>query len=334
MKILHVHNVAFVATTLVDALNNTEGVDAIFFERERYSEGVFNHFKNMIKFKKLVHEEKPDIIHVHYLPTSLYALFARKGFILHVHGSDIRGLSNISKKYCIKEKIYRRFKKYILGKAQLVFYSTPDLKKDVEVIREDAVFIPNPVKVKVFMKEDYKIKENEIKLLFFSSLSDAKGADIAFQALKEIKKIYGEKIIITCINFGKEKEKYNKYDFINYVNKVKHEDINNFLLQFDIIIGQLKSGGIGVSELEVMMLGIPLISYFKYNEFYPEQCPLISCESPDKIINEINTILYNKKFIEEISRKQYDWVVKYHSSNNVVLKILECYKSILQLCGE
>ena len=329
MKILHVHNVAFVGTTLVDALNNTENIKAIFFERERFSKGMVIHLKNMIKFRSFVNKKNPDIIHIHYLPTSLYALFAGKKFILHLHGSDIRGLSITSKEYCVREIIYRKFKKYILRKAQLVFYSTPNLKKDVDVVRKDAIFIPNPIKIKTILKKEVGELKKTIDILFFAALSDHKGADIAFPAFEKIKSIYNDKVNIVCINFGKEKEKYNKYSFVRCVEKIKHENINDFLNEFDIIIGQLKVGAIGVSELEVMGLGIPLISNFKYNDFYQEECPLISCGSSEEVINAIQELFTNEKFRLDTSRKQFEWVCKYHKDINVVFKLINNYKAVL-----
>ncbi len=328
MKIIHVHNVAFVATTLVDGLNSLDDTEAIFFEREAYSAGFWVHFKNMISFRKLIKKEKPDIVHIHYLPTSLYAFFAGTKYILHVHGSDVRGLSDNSKTYSIRERIYRKFKIYVLKKAQLVFYSTPDLKRDVEVARKDAIFIPNPVKDNNVLKKKYEFKDDKINILFFASLSDQKGADIAFPALKELADIYGNKINIVCINFGYQKDKYNKCEFVNYVEKVSHKDIDKFISQFDIIVGQLKAGAIGVSELEVMMQGIPLVSNFKYNEFYPEECPLISCDNSADVVKEVQRLIEDEELRKEVAEKQFEWVNKYHKDRNVALKLLDIYRTI------
>ncbi len=328
MKIIHVHNVAFVATTLVDALNSLDNVEAIFFEREAYNVGLWTHLKNMISFKKLIKKEKPDIVHIHYLSTSLYALFAKTKYVLHVHGSDVRGLSDTSKTYSIKERIYRKCQIYALKKAELVFYSTPNLKKDVETVRKDAIFIPNPVKGNNVYKEEHEFKNGKINILFFAALWEHKGADIAFPALKELANIYGDKINIVCINFGYQKDKYNKYEFVNYVDKVPHKDINQFISQFDIIIGQLKAGAIGVSELEVMMQGIPLVSNFKYNEFYPEECPLISCDNSVDVVKSVQRLIEDVELRKEVAEKQFEWVNKYHKDTSVALKLRGIYETI------
>lgn len=328
MKIIHVHNVAFVATTLVDALNKTTDIEAIFFERERYSLGFRVHFKNMILFRKLIKKENPDIVHIHYLPTSLYALFARADYILHVHGSDVRGMSGNIKSHKIKNILLKKFKIYALKKAQLIFYSTPDLKNDIEKIRKDSIFIPNPVKNSEIVKKDYLLKKDKVNILFFASLLSEKGADIAFVVLKILAGIYKERINIVCINFGKDKEKYNKYEFVNYINKIDHTEINRFIIQFDIIIGQLKAGAIGVSELEVMMHKIPLISNFKFNDFYPEKCPLISCDNAEDIVKAVQRLIENQELREELSEQQFQWVKKYHSDENIALKLVDIYKTI------
>ena len=328
MKIVHVHNVAYVATTLVDALNSICDTDAIFFERKAYSVGLWTHLRNMISFKKLLKKEKPNIVHVHYLSTSLYALFARTEYVLHVHGSDIRGLSDNLKTCSIKEKLSRKFKIYVLKKAQLVFYSTPNLKVDVDTVRKDAIFIPNPVKIESHSKKEYEFKDNKINILFFAALWERKGADIVFPALKELNDIYGVKINIVCLNFGYQKDNYNKYEFVNYIGKVPHKDINKLISQFDIIIGQLKVGAIGVSELEVMMHGIPLVSNFRYNEFYSEECPLISCDNSADVVKEVQKLIENIELRKEVAEKQLEWVNRYHSDMNVALKLLDIYNTI------
>lgn len=328
MKVMHIRDIAFVATTLVDALNSIEGVEAIFFDQKIYSMKIRDIIKNNFVYKKLMEKEEPDILHIHFLQTGLYVLLSKTYFIIHVHGSDVRGIKELISESNIKNKVFGILKKKLLKKAKLVLYSTPDLKNDLDDIRNDAIFLPNPVKQTNFIKTNYEFKDNRINLLFFSSLSDQKGADIAFPALEIIKGLYKEKVNIICINFGYQKEKYGNFDFVNYIDKVEHENIDKFISQFDIIIGQLKAGAIGVSELEVMMQGIPLISYFKYNEFYEEPCPLISCNTPEGVVNSVEELVKNESLRKEIGVKQVEWVNRYHSDRNVALELLNLYKQL------
>lgn len=328
MKIVHVHDVAFVATTLVDALNGIDDVEAIFFERESYNSGFWIHIKNMISFKKFIKKEKPNIVHIHYLPTSLYALFARTKYVLHVHGTDIRGLSNNSNAHTLKQKLMRQLKKYALKKADLVFYSTPNLREDVEAVRKDAIFIPNPVKISNPLEGEYKLESGKINILLFTALWERKGVDIAFPALKKLTEIYDNRINIIALDFGSERDKYNKYKFVNYRDKIAHEDINSFISQFDIVIGQLKVGAIGVSELEVMAHKRPLVSNFKYDEFYPEKCPLISCDNSKDVVKEVQKLIENAELRRKVAEKQFRWANKYHSDANIALKLVDIYKGI------
>lgn len=333
MKIIHFQNIAYVGSTLVNAFNNIEGVSAIFFDSASYTKNVkdkFRHFKKLIYIKKLISKEKPDILHVHYLTEAVYMWLLGKKYILHVHGGDVRGLKNRSKLKGIRNFIIYKISKMLIKNSQLVMYSTPDLKEDVEFIRKDAIFIPNPVKLKPYLGTIKKLDPKKINILFFASLSNIKGADIAFPAFVRLNEIYKEKVNIVCIDFGFDRNLYNKFPFITYIDKLKYDDVNNFISSFDIVIGQLKVGAIGVSELEVMMQEIPLISYFKYNEFYDEECPFISCNTSDDVVKSVSYLINNEEYLRELVKKQYNWVSKYHSDKNVAKRILFYYENLIK----
>lgn len=70
-----------------------------------------------------------DLVHGHFVRSSAYACFlSGKPYVLHCHGSDVRGGLNFVKKLALK-------------KAGHVFVSTPDLK----AMYPDFEFLPNVV---------------------------------------------------------------------------------------------------------------------------------------------------------------------------------------------
>ncbi|MBS7612574.1 hypothetical protein KEJ27_10330 [Candidatus Bathyarchaeota archaeon] len=91
-----------------------------------------------------------NLIHAHYCRSPAYAsYFSGKPYIVHCHGSDIRGRVNLLKRLCLK-------------KAVKVLVSTPDL---LEVL-PDAIWLPNPIDMERFRQ----LKRHEgNKVLYFPS---------------------------------------------------------------------------------------------------------------------------------------------------------------------
>ena len=67
--------------------------------------------------------------------------------------------------------------------------------------------------------------------------------------------------------------------------------------KYPIVIGQFHVGVFGLSELEAMSCGKPVIAYWrkKYNNFYKEPCPILSSKNINKIIYFIKKNIDNKK---------------------------------------
>lgn len=323
MKIMHVHDVAFVASTIIQATNKIEDVEALLFDRGKFSiKNIFSHVKNIHSFKKFTASVKPDIIHIHYSSTAIYAKLAGLNYVLHVHGSDVRGLYTTSNPR-LKTKIRAAITRKLLEDADLVFFSTPDLYKEIEMIRPDAIFIPNPVnRMQIFDEE----KRSKVNILFFCALSLSKGADIAFRIFDRVKERYGENVDITCISAGRNTELFLNHESVKYINPVNHNQISSLLKDYDIIIGQLKLDVIGVSELEAMMCKKPVVSNFNYSEFYNMKCPLIDTNDEEELNDHLNQLIISKEKRNELAQEQYLWVTENHDSDVIALKLIEIYR--------
>jgi len=132
MRVLHVHNVAYVPATLVKALRKL-GVEADFAEDP-----------DGMDFSKY------DIVHVHYAVTahSLQAISmardAKKPIVLHHHGSDVRrigpsGMQPLPFWWAFVSSWARK-------RAAKVLLATPDLVK----FCPQGEYIPNPVDMDLF----------------------------------------------------------------------------------------------------------------------------------------------------------------------------------------
>jgi|BEDMetMinimDraft_2_1075160.scaffolds.fasta_scaffold00018_22 hypothetical protein len=150
-KVVVVNDCAHVFEDLIPLL--TDKFDIQFVQRTR---GLWSKTLGIL-WKILVAEG--ELFHVNYaLQDAFFADRLRHHLdILHVHGSDVRST--------IHSKAYGWIVKSNLLHAKKVLYSTPDLQDSVKSIREDAIYLPNPVRIDKF---PLKTKYNEVpRALYF-----------------------------------------------------------------------------------------------------------------------------------------------------------------------
>jgi len=122
MKVVMVHDCAYVAYELRKGLvKRGVEVEHVFFSGSPKVATL----KMAWKLRRI----KCDLVHAHFCRSSAYAAYlSGKPYIVHCHGSDIRGGMNWLQRRCIK-------------KARKVLVSTPDLLE----ILPNATWLPNPV---------------------------------------------------------------------------------------------------------------------------------------------------------------------------------------------
>lgn len=97
-----------------------------------------------------------DLYHVSYALQDAWLVGKLKHLdVLHVHGTDVRST--------IDSKKYGWIVKSNLQHATRVVYATPDLEAKVKRFREDAIYLPTPIKTNTFqMKTCYNDKPKAI----------------------------------------------------------------------------------------------------------------------------------------------------------------------------
>lgn len=154
-----------------------------------------------------------------------------------------------------------------------------DCKKgDVVLVNSQFVkdtFVANgfaPEKIKVillgvredffFLKKDYSIKDNTIKILFTGSFGFRKGAEYILKALAELHQ-EGFKYEFTCVgNSMSSTELIAKYNIkhINRVNTIPQEELKTYLATSDIYLFPSLCEGCASSGMEAMAAGMPVIA--------------------------------------------------------------------------
>lgn len=336
MKILHVHDIAFVASNFVSGLNEV-GVDATLYEIRKFSNPrmpdfvslVINYFLRFIelfRFRLFIKQNDFDIVHIHFGTFSYLATLNNIPFYLHVHGTDVRKFIN----YPFLGLIIKAG----IKKAIRVFYSTPDLEALIDPYRIDAIFLPNPIDTEMFKSLEKNFYEEEFDVFVVSKIDKYKGYIEIIRTLEILWQMM-PKMKVLLFGFGnamsEELEKninsLQKKRSLKVLNPIPHEKVPDFLTRSKVIFGQLGTGILTCSELEAMSCGKAVVCNFSYDGSYPE-CPPIVCahdhiEAKDSIIY----LLKNERIRNKIGEKARKWVEGYADRYIISKQILQMYTS-------
>jgi glycosyltransferase involved in cell wall biosynthesis len=247
----------------------------------------------------------------------------RYPYVLHCHGSDVRsGLYHPLRKHLVT---------YSLKRAEMVLLSTPDLYQHVKPIREDAIFLPNPIDTTVF-SPGAQGTETTIRILINMSLKKSKAPEIAFEAAEQIQKMFAD-IEVYAFASGPEFNHFRQYGGVNFMDPIPHENMPNLVNSFDIILGQFSIGSLGMSELESMACGKPVICHVDkalYNQWYRDLPPVFTAQDGFDVIELLTDLIESRERRIEVGKAAREWVLKYHDYLSVARRLTNLYKKMDQ----
>ena len=205
-------------------------------------------------------KSKGDLYHVSYALQDAWLVGKLKHLdVLHVHGTDVRST--------VHSKKYGWMVKSNLQRATKVVYATPDLEAKVKAFREDAVYLPTPVKTKHFqMKPHY----NDTPRAIYFRLNYEEMP----QALPELMGNSGIKLTV--------QEKNVPYQMIPPV-----------LSYFDIFIDRFTIPSFSKTCLEAMSCGLATIDHRHVNDINRRVKELSEIGAVEKAGS------LNRRFVEE-----------------------------------
>lgn len=330
MKIGFVNNVSNTAVGLIEALEK-EKIQTCFFQfniggykltKFKRIKQAFLRILDFFKFIFWLIKEKPNILHINYGLYGFLGYFAKCPIVLEFHGTDAR-------EHLANKNFYNFLTLFSARAANLICYSTPDLKTIIEKNFSNSFFLPNIVDTNKFKTKQVKQKYD---YFLISKQDKTKGTLKALKALKKIKK-QNPKIKILVLGFGDYKKALNYLQknekfFIIQKEQIPYQKIPKFINQSKIIVGQFQLGFLGMSELEALTLNKPLITYLNKKLYSKEKysyLPMIYN------VNTENNIIKICEFLSQIRNNSFSnrkWILKYHSSKNVSRKYLKKIKKL------
>jgi glycosyltransferase involved in cell wall biosynthesis len=241
-----------------------------------------------------------DVVHVHWLTHGVVGLMARRPFFVQAHGSDVHlNLNN---------PVYRRITRAVLKRARLVFYVTPELREPLAEARERLRYLPNPVDVDALVPESLPSRVKNV--LIFTRLDSAKGVDRIFPAVERLSHSFE----ITALDWGPLARGYVRSyrKWVRFVRPVAHSKIAPFLHGFDVVIGQMRQGTLGLSEVEALAAGRPVITGIDSSLYGGDAPPVIGASGPDGIATALEQLSVDGARRDDLARQGIEWARRNH----------------------
>lgn len=327
MRILHIHDIANVGSTLV------AGLRQIGHEAElRRLNLVVPHgstltkllasplrLREMLQVNREVKRGRYDIVHIHFAYLGWLGILGRYPYFLHCHGSDIRrDLKDWRRRWFIEKSVQR---------ANKVFFATPDLADLIYPLRPDAIFLPNPVNTDQFHPTS-ALTQTQPKILLGSAFYAIKGIKLAMAGLQTALQQYPE-INVTAFASGPEFPFYQNSLGFHFIAPIPHDKMAALYQVHDLIIGQFKIGSLGMVELESMACAKPVICHYTENHCYTASPPVLKAQSAARIAENIIFLIKNPSEMISLGKEGRVWVAETHDYRLIAHHLLEIYEQNL-----
>jgi len=299
------------------------------------------------KLNNIVQEEKPDIIHTHgwivysALPLRnrfgipLCVTFHDFGFIIPrrwcpVHDGGI--CSNPLDRECMKcarntygwvkglfACLALRLNKSFTSDA--IIFTNPNLSEKMDHLKQPKFYLPHAIDTDRY--RPIETEEFGDRILCWVKLERAKGVGVIFDVAKQLREYQFD---IPFVGADREHYRKSKPENVNLIPRQQSQEIPRLINSYPIVLGQLHVGVFGLSELEAMACGKPVIANWdtKYDRFYEEPCPIISGKNANTIVTLIKSNIGNKK----IGRLSREWIVRNHSTSSVLGRLVSLYQRV------
>jgi len=243
-----------------------------------------------------------DVIHIHWVPRGIVGLLAGKPFLIQAHGSDLHVELHAPGVF--------RLNRRVLREASRIFYVTPNLERYLHYFGDKAMYLPNPIHIRALAAAP-EAPRHVRRIVVFMRLDPVKGVDRVFPA---VRRLAAEGIEVTALAWGPLLPEFTvRYgDVVHFVEPVPHEEIGRFLQQFDLVVGQMGQGALGLSELEALGAGRPLVSGIDRNMYPGDKPPVVFAGTPDELVEQLGRLKQDAKRLANLSHEGREWVRRNH----------------------
>lgn len=249
-----------------------------------------------------------DLLDIHYGPNAFYAWGSGRPYVLHLHGSDVRvDLHRRATAALTREGIRR---------ADAVVYATQDLRDAVTGIRPDARWAPNPISPEVIgARWDRPVPG---RVVFCSRWDATKGGTSLVDAAAELTR---NGVEVHGLNWGELAANARTAGVFLHPVMPRMEFLR-FMSTGALIVGQHSFGVPGMTELQAMTIGRPMV-------MQAPRVPVIQ-STPETIVEHVLDSLADPDGAESIGREGQLWAIAHHSPEAAIAALEGIYREVLR----
>jgi glycosyltransferase involved in cell wall biosynthesis len=253
-----------------------------------------------VRTSRQIRTRRPDLVHVHWVPNALAAVLAGLPFVLHAHGDDVRDVRGWQ----------GAVTRWLLRRARLVIYSTPDLARFV-----DGVWLPNPV---MPLQGGGNV---EARVFIASRPEESKGRGVAIAASE----LLGSGVAIDALAGGD----LTHHDNIQPLPEMPNNRFRETLASHAVIWGQFKLGALGLTELEAMSAGRAVVCWISEDvaAAYGGDIPVVSTRDPARVAEETIRLLDDARARYKLGAAASAFVRQWHAPARVGQQLAGLYDS-------
>ena len=257
-----------------------------------------------------------DLVHIHYAYLGNVGALGGFPYILHCHGTDLRGGTAVT----------RPLIRNALRGARHVFYSTPDLEQYVSDVRGDGEFLPNPIDTTQF--RPLTEAKDRPGVLICCGLTEVKGAGRLLKACRQLAQDRPD-IRITAIGGGSYTADFQALPNVTVVAHQPRWKLPGLINQHGIVLGQVRLGSAGMAELEAMACARPVVTWFNELHAYAEPPPYLTAVDSVEIAAAVAALHDAPETRAALGEKGRAWVERHHGLERVVCRVEEVATAIV-----
>ncbi len=317
-RVLHLGNVANTGANMV-ATARSEGRSWALRELPaspslRSASAWLSRGKDALDY--MTHIPTPDLVHVHYGPNGYYGSLKNSPFVLHLHGTDLR--------VDLNRPLLGDLEKHSLKKAAAVVVATPDLLEAAREIRPDARWIPNSLPLAAFveLKRGDSATEECCGVFFSARWDDSKGG----QSLVSLaRSLVDHGVPVSGVDWGTYSDQA-RMSGVRMLPKMSPAGFRKQMSKCAVVVGQFSSGSLGVSDLEAMASGTPLVTHVEAVQELGT--PLINA-SAEGAFDAVIALLEDGSARNDLGHTAQQWVVSERSPHKTLGALENLYRQVL-----
>lgn len=232
-----------------------ENIKLSFWKKFRYPLAYFH-------AKKIFTSFKPDIVNAHYATSygMLGAMLKPEKLIINFWGSDVFVFPK-------KSFLHAIILRFIISKAHLICSSSSVMSKEINLYTTQTIaLIPFGIDMKEYPKKVEQLhspKSKPIVLGMVKTLEPVYRIDVAIDAVRILNSTFDYKFLLHIAGSGSLDSELKNLasDDVIFHGKIQQNEVAGFMHTLDIFLNTTDFESFGVSTIEAMACGIPIIAH-------------------------------------------------------------------------